>query len=92
MGAGAGFYVHGDLDRTKRRRKQHKAFDKNQRYYKDHGDKKTFQKATKIQLMAIREKIAKDRRIENRKTVLAFVLGIPIAIVIFKFIAHLCSI
>ncbi|WP_298420113.1 hypothetical protein [uncultured Kordia sp.] len=80
MGSGAGFYVHGDLERTKKRRNKRTPFDKNQHYYKDEGIKKTFPKVSEIQLNAIREKIKKQERKERDKLIISFILAIPASI------------
>lgn len=80
MGSGAAFYVYGDLDRTKRRRERRTPFDKNLRYYKNEGKKKIFPKLTEIQLSAIRERMKKQNRKERDKSIIAFIIAIPITI------------
>lgn len=80
MGSGAAFYVHGDLDRTKRRRDRRKPFDKNLHYYKDEGERKIFPKLTEIQLSAIRERMKKQNRKERDKSIIAFIIAIPVTI------------
>jgi hypothetical protein len=78
MGSGAAFYVHGDLERTKRRRNRRTPFDKSQRYYKNNGNAFVFPKATEAQLEAIRKKAKKQRRLDTLKLVVSFVLAIPV--------------
>lgn len=80
MGSGAGFYVHGDLERTKKRRNKRTPFDKNLHYYKDEGIQKTFPKVSEIKLNAIREKIKKQERKERDKLIIAFILAVPVSI------------
>ncbi|WP_046759049.1 hypothetical protein [Kordia jejudonensis] len=85
MGSGAGFYVHGDLERTKQRRSKRTAFDKNLRYYKNEGVKNIFPKVSEIKLKTIREKIKKQQRKERNQLILAFVLAVPVSIFLVKF-------
>lgn len=80
MGSGAGFYVHGDLERTKKRRNKRTPFDKNLQYYKDEGVKNEFPKATEAQLEAIREKLKKQQRLDRFKTIIAFIIAIPLSL------------
>lgn len=75
-----GFAVYEDLDRTKRRHNKRTPFDKNQSYYKDEGIKKTFPKATEVQLEAIREKLKKQQRSDRIKSIVAFTVAIPISL------------
>ncbi len=79
---GAGFYVHGDLERTKQRRNKRTPFNKELRYHKDECIQKTFPKATETQLEAIRKKLKKENRAERKKLILAFVLAIPVSIIL----------
>ncbi|MGH1384167.1 hypothetical protein [Kordia sp.] len=80
MGQGIGFYVLDDIRRTKKRRDKRTPFDKNLRYYKDEGKKKIFPKLTEIQLSAIRERMKKQNRKERDKSIIAFIIAIPITI------------
>ncbi|QHI38906.1 hypothetical protein IMCC3317_43060 [Kordia antarctica] len=75
-----GFAVYEDLDRTKRRRSRRTPFDKNQHYYKDEGNTFTFPKATEAQLKAVREKLQKQQRSDRIKTIISFIVAIPISI------------
>ena len=80
MGSGAAFFVHGDLERTKKRRNKRTAFDKNLRYYKDEGIKNEFPKATEAQLKAIRQKLKQQQRKDRLKTIVAFIIAVPASI------------
>ncbi|WP_430409021.1 hypothetical protein [Kordia sp.] len=90
MGSGAGFFVHGDLERTKKRRAK-RTFDKNIQYYKDEGIKEEFPKATEAQLEAIREKIKKQQRLDKFKLIVAFVLAIPLSLGVLIGIIYLLT-
>lgn len=80
MGSGAAFEVFGDLERTKKRRSKRTAFDKNLHYYKDDGVKIEFPKVPEAQLNIIRRKLKKQQRSERNRTILAFILAIPVFI------------
>ena len=80
MGSGAAFYVHGDLERRKRRQNKRKPFKKNKNYYKDDGKTFTFPKPSEAQLDIIRTKIKRQQRLDTFKLIISFVIGVPLVI------------
>ncbi|WP_430409022.1 hypothetical protein [Kordia sp.] len=84
IGVGVGLATMNATLKANSRRKRRVAFDKNLHYYKDEGIKNTFPKATKAQLEAVRKKIKQQNRIEIRKSIAAFILGIPVSIFVVK--------
>jgi len=80
MGSGAAFYVHGDLERRKRRQNKRTPFKKNKNYYKDDGNTFMFPKVTEAQLKAIREKAKKLRRLDTLKLVVSFSMAILLVV------------
>jgi len=82
LGSGFGLYAVEASKREKNRRNKRKPFDKSLHYYKDEGIKKEFPKASEAQLEAIRKKIHKENQKERRKLIIAFIIGIPVSIVL----------
>lgn len=80
IGVGVGLATMNATYKANSRRRKRTPFDKNLKYYKDEGVKKTFPKVSEIKLNAIREKIKKQERKERDKLIIAFVLAIPVSI------------
>ncbi|MFK7750342.1 MAG: hypothetical protein AB8B65_18265 [Kordia sp.] len=80
LGSGFGLYAIEAFKRDRKRRKQHTPFSSDSLRYQGKKITKVFPKATKIQLLEIRERMKKQNRKERDKLMLSFIIAIPITI------------
>lgn len=76
LGSGFGLYAVEAFKRDKKRRKQHTPFSNSLLMRSGKKIKNVFPKATKIQLLAIREKMKKQHRKDRDILILSFVLAV----------------
>lgn len=83
LGSGLGLYSVEALKRDRKRRKKHTPFSSSFRIYKGTKTQFVFPKASKIQLLAIREKMKKQNRKDRDRSILSFTLAFVLLVSVF---------
>ncbi|MEM6717858.1 MAG: hypothetical protein AAF611_00950 [Bacteroidota bacterium] len=83
LGSGFGLYSVEAFKRNKKRRKQHTPFSKKMLISKGRKLKRKFPKATRIQLLAIRERMKKQNRKDRDTSIVSFTLAFVLVLGVF---------
>ncbi len=86
LGSGLGLYSVEALKRDRKRRKKHTPFSNSLLLRNGKKVKNVFPKASKMQLLAIREKMKKQQHKERTILILSFIIAIPITIGLITYV------